>query len=103
MRTRAYSRTFIARTKQAALIHHVKGKELIDCCFDVAGDQLNTRTVTRFLQAFFAYKELAEQSIRTVSDISQEDQAIIVTCSLQTVTDRFKEKYSIDDCGLMRF
>ena len=26
--TRVYSRTFIARTKQAALTHHVRGKEL---------------------------------------------------------------------------
>ena len=28
VRTRACSRTFIARTKQAALTHHVRGKEL---------------------------------------------------------------------------
>ena len=29
VRTRACSRTFIARTKQAALTHHVRGKELM--------------------------------------------------------------------------
>ena len=29
VRTRACSRTFIARIKQAALTHHVRGKELI--------------------------------------------------------------------------
>ena len=28
VRTRACSRTFIARTKQASLTHHVRGKEL---------------------------------------------------------------------------
>ena len=30
VRTRACSRTSIARTKQAALTHNVRGKELID-------------------------------------------------------------------------
>ena len=35
VRTRACSRTSIARTKQAALTHNVRGKELID----IQGDQ----------------------------------------------------------------
>ena len=34
--------------------------------------------------------------IRTVSDISRDDRARIVTCSLLTPTDRLKENYSID-------
>ena len=36
------------------------------------------------------------QSIRTVWDISQDDRAIIATCSLLTATDRLKENYTID-------
>ena len=36
------------------------------------------------------------QSIRAVRDISRDNRARIATCSLQTATDRFKEKYSID-------
>ena len=31
VRTRACSRTSIARTKQAALTHNVRGKELTEC------------------------------------------------------------------------
>ena len=61
---------------------------------------------------FFAYKKLLGQTetrthdrmycqtIRTVSDISRDDQARIVTCSLLTPTDRqpdrLKENYSVD-------
>ena len=33
VRTRACSRTSIARTKQAALTHNVRGKELKSLCF----------------------------------------------------------------------
>ena len=36
------------------------------------------------------------QTIRTVIDISRDDQARIATCSLRTLTDRLKENYSID-------
>ena len=36
------------------------------------------------------------QMIRTVRDISRDDRARIVTCSLRTLTDRLKENYSID-------
>ena len=36
------------------------------------------------------------QTMRTVRDISRDDRAIIATCSLRTLTDRFKENYSID-------
>ena len=36
------------------------------------------------------------QTIRTVTDISRDDRAIIATCSLRTLTDRLKENYSID-------
>ena len=41
------------------------------------------------------------QSIRTVCDISRDDQAIIATGSLLTPTDRLKENYSIDSVKLM--
>ena len=34
---------------------------------------------------------------QTVFDISRDDRARIVICSLRTATDRFKENYSIDD------
>ena len=37
------------------------------------------------------------QLIRTVRDISRDDQARILTCRLRTVTDRFKKNYSIDN------
>ena len=36
------------------------------------------------------------QTIRTVRDISRDDRARIVTCSLRTLKDRLKENYSID-------
>ena len=39
------------------------------------------------------------QTIQTVWDISRDDRASIVTCSLLTSTDRFKENYSIDYCA----
>ena len=57
---------------------------------------------------FFAYKKMLGrtetrtrdrmyfQTIRTVRDISQDDRAIIATCSLRTPTDILKENYSID-------
>ena len=38
------------------------------------------------------------KSLRTVWDISRDDWAIVVTCSLRTATDRFMENYSIDYC-----
>ena len=47
VRTRACSRTSIARTKQAALTHNVRGKELIRTFLGKGGKQL-------FLEYFFA-------------------------------------------------
>ena len=40
------------------------------------------------------------QTIRTVRDISRDDQARIATCHLRTPTDRLKENYSIDYKGI---
>ena len=49
--------------------------------------RIETRTRDRILYC---------QTIRTVRDISRDDRAIIATCSLRTLTDKFKENYSID-------
>ena len=37
------------------------------------------------------------QMIRTVREIFRDNRARIATCSLQTLTDRLKENYSIDE------
>ena len=49
VRTRACSGTFIARTKQAALTHNVRGKELIKD-EDGDGDQIKYFYLTSLLQ-----------------------------------------------------
>ena len=58
---------------------------------------------------FFAYKKLLDRTerrtrdrmycttIRSVRDISRDDQAIIASSSLRTPIDRHKEMYSIDN------
>ena len=49
MRTRACSGTFIARTKQVALTHNVRGKELITVC------KVFTYSVTLYPAASFHF------------------------------------------------
>ena len=44
VRTRACSGTFIARTKQAALTHNVRGKRLIDSCNVMRGSKSGEKT-----------------------------------------------------------
>ena len=52
VRTRACSGTFIARTKQAALTHNVRGKRLII--------HLETLFITAFFLAIYSLSTLAE-------------------------------------------
>ena len=43
VRTRACSRTFIARTKKAGLTHNVRGKELTQCNLEYGGNTSEIR------------------------------------------------------------
>ena len=47
VRTRACSRTSIARTKQAALTHNVRGKELISVMIRMSGHQLMAEVILK--------------------------------------------------------
>ena len=65
VRTRACSRTFIARTKQAALTHHVRGKEFImldlhvfDLSFYVFTSIAVKLSVTRLLVFLSRYNKI---------------------------------------------
>ena len=49
VRTRACSRTSIARTKQAALTHNVRGKELKSLFIDLECNNMRLNTVTNFV------------------------------------------------------
>ena len=60
VRTRACSRTFIARTKQAALTHHVRRKEINACHFDrQLSNILCMVNINPFRLTFFSVKTMS--------------------------------------------
>ena len=60
VRTRACSRTSIARTKQAALTHNVRGKELIVCTVGIIC------IIFEFTNKTFLYHKIYLLTINTI-------------------------------------
>ena len=79
VRTRACSRTSIARTKQAALTHNVRGKELIISSLEL----LNDNHLVVLCKVFQSENQMTIFCLKTKCDIKATNDSIIyrITCN----------------------